>query len=182
MLKGEPMKKLYLAAGLCAVSLAAAASAEKPTGRELRQTSWGKPGVSLEEYRIDAGICAWRATNLDISGTKAARTMVKASQALDHMTYVGVVTFTDGVARAVGSAINMRNVEDRFRVDEQFDAIADVQYDALYQCLNDRGYRRFQLTEDQVRRLRKLRAGSLKRHIFLHQLGSNPAVLAQQAL
>ena len=174
----------YVAVGLVALSLAGAASAEKPSSRELRQTSWGKPGVSLEEYRMDAGICAWRATNIDIADTEPAKVMVKASRALDHPSYT-ILSYTNVGGThmtGAGTALDMRNVEDRFRVDKQFDAVADMQYDALYACLKARGYRKFQLTDDQVKQLRRLRQGTLKRHLYLHQLASDPAVLSRQAL
>lgn len=177
------MNRLCLATGLLALSLASAASAEKPSSRELRETSWGKPGVSLEQYRMDAGICAWQATNMDISHSKPAKTMVKASQALEHQTHwIGMVTSVNGASSMAGAAISMRNVEDRFRVDKQFEEVADMQYDALHRCLRERGYTRFQLTAEQAKRLRKLRSGTMKRHLYMHSLGSNPVIVASQAL
>ena len=164
----------HLLTGLAAFAIANAAAAEAPSRKELRQTSWGKPGISFEQYRIDAGICAWRATNMDVADTEAARMMVKASRALDHIATAGV--------DQIGAAIDMRRVEDGFRVDRQFDAIGELQYDALYACLEDRGYRRFRLTEDQARQLRKLKSGSLKRHAYLHRLASDAAVVNRQAI
>lgn len=173
----------HIAAGLVALSLAGTAGAEAPTEKELRQTSWGKPGVSLEDYRVDAGVCAWRATNMDIAGTEPAKTMVKASRALGHeglalMSY----TTSEGQHQVVGAAIGMRNVVDRYRVDKQIDAVADMQYDALFGCLESRGYRRFQLTDEQARRLRKFKRGSLERHVYLHRLASDAEVVTRQAL
>ena len=48
------------------------------------ETSWGKAGVSLTQYRLDGGVCAARAITLDISGTPAAQRMVLASRAIDN--------------------------------------------------------------------------------------------------
>ena len=173
----------HLAAGFIAFSLVTAANAQAPTSKELKRTSWGKPGVSFEDYRMDAGICAWRATNKDIADTEAAKTMVKASRALDHQSSTMLsYTNTAGVHTIGGVGIDSRNVIDRYRVDKQFDAIEDIQYQALFDCLEERGYRRFQLTDEQAKALRKFKAGSLQRHSYLYSLASDSEVLEKQAL
>jgi hypothetical protein len=48
------------------------------------------------------------------------------------------------------------------------------------QCLMQRGYSKFRLTDEQRKRLSKLRAGSDERRAYLYGLASDPAVLQSQ--
>jgi hypothetical protein len=53
---------------------------------------------------------------------------------------------------------------------------------AVEQCLQDRGYQKFQLTAAQGAHLETLLEGSSERRLYLHSLASDPAVLAAQGL
>jgi hypothetical protein len=174
-----------------AAGLATAAGARAPSRAVLQQTSWGKAGVSLADYRADAADCAREAVNLDISNTAAAKHMVAASRAIDTAysgawMYApaagGVGMWSGGVGIWSGVGHDVQQVIHAYRVDQQFAEIADLQYRTLDTCLAGRGYHRFRLTADQEARLHRLREGSAERRAYLHSLGSDPEVLSRQAL
>lgn len=171
----------------CLVSATVAAS-PKP-----RDSSWGKPGVAYDDYRNDAVECARLAAGMDVADTDAAQTLVAASRELEQISdVIGIEasgaslrdpTGDPQAALSVAAAANTyQRAMDRYRPDKQFDAIRDLQYQALESCLSQRGYVRFQLTKEQRSQLRKMKRGSNERRTFLHRLASDPAVLSRQRM
>ncbi|MBN8807828.1 MAG: hypothetical protein J0I47_06285 [Sphingomonas sp.] len=146
--------------------------------------SWGRAGVSLEQYRRDAIECGRQGYYLDIAQTDDAKAFVRASRQLDDASQ-SVSTALPG-DNPVDSAVNQANRLERIRASIQPDRriahLQTVMQSAVDQCLVSRGYARFQLTEDQSRRLAKLPQGSPERRSFLYALASDPAVLKAQAL
>jgi hypothetical protein len=145
--------------------------------------SWGKAGVSMTQYRLDAGVCAARAISKDVSATPAAERMVLASRALDNAYAMAWMYYPS--ASQGGMMGNpwreVQNVSRAFRVEDNIAEIRNLQYDTLAACLTELGYVRFRLTDAQRDRLRHLPLGSAKRRAFLHALASDPAVLVRQA-
>jgi hypothetical protein len=135
--------------------------------------SWGKAGVSLEQYRADAVMCGRKAYYLDVSKTEAAQALVKASDRIESlMMGGGSNTNLDPIVMAVQGA----------RPEQRFREIAALQKSTVATCLTDLGYVRFRLTEDQREHLEKLRAGTPERHAYLHGLASDPKILSTQAI
>lgn len=128
--------------------------------------SWGKSGVSLEQYWIDSAECAHLAADTDLTGTDPARALVIASRMIDNQNGVGDV---QGALRIAAPEI-------------QWQRAATILQAALDACLVDRGYVKFRLTDEQYRALKRLEAGTLERRMYLHSLASDPAVLASQSL
>lgn len=153
------MRGCFALAAIVAVGLAAPAMAAS-------DISWGKPGVSLGDYRADAIACARQAVATDVSHTEAARILARASDRIQY-----ALTPWD-VANDVAAA----------RPERQFQEVSDIQHKVLADCLTEHGYRRFQLTKAQRKHLAKLPVGSYERRIYLHDLGSDPKVLAAQAV
>jgi hypothetical protein len=173
-----------LAVTLTAVSLATLAGAQIQPRPAPTDTSWGKAGVTLEDYRTDAILCARHAANLDISGTEAAQTLVDATRAIDNAASAGWLTAPSATDRATSMSPNLDlgRTMAAYRVERQFGDISDLQYETLATCLGQLGYRRFRLTGEQRRRLRRLEHGSDERRAYLHSLASNPEVLSRQGL
>ena len=189
------MKRMGLSIMCIAAGLATAAGAQPPSRSALHHMSWGKAGVSLEDYRADAADCAREAVNLDISNTDAAKTLVAASRAIDtayssawmyapaaSISFPGVGSSGSGGMWGGGGGHDVQQLIHAYRIDEQFAGIADLQYRTLDTCLAGRGYHQFRLTADQEARLHHLRRGSAERRAYLHSLGSDPEVVARQAL
>jgi hypothetical protein len=128
------------------------------------QTSWGKEGVSLEDYWIDSGQCSLRAYGVDLTGTAPARALIIASRMAENP-----ATLEDAQR-----AMQFANPE------LQWDRAAKIMETELEMCLVERGYVKFRLTDRQADELEHLEKGSLERRRYLHSLASDPAVLAAQ--
>ena len=158
----------FLIATLCLAGMSAPAFAALAP-----RDSWGKAGVSLDQYRADAVMCGRRGYYLDVSKTSAAQTLVKASSQIENlMMGGGSNTGLDPIVMAVQGA----------RPEQQFRAIATLQKTTVETCLSDLGYVRFRLTDAQRDQLEKLRAGTPERHAYLHSLASDPKILSTQHL
>jgi len=176
--------RLPFAASILFATLATTALAGPPTHSELRSTSWGKPGVSLADYRADAIACATDAVNLDIARTEVGQRLVTQQKAVEKLSqelwmwapaqssgYRGAYTPTAAIIRAhiPGGPVT-------------FDDISGIQYGALDRCLIGKGYQQFKLTAGQIETLRHLKRGSDERRYYLHSLASDPQVMKRQGL
>lgn len=176
------MRRLAAAILLTAAALATSAPGQpRPAPTD---TSWGKPGITLDDYRTDAILCARHAVNRDISDTDAARTMVAASQAVDNAAAGAWFTAPSPTNQTptMSPNLDINRTASTYRPDRQFRAISDLQYATLADCLRQLGYRQFRLTAEQQRELRRLRRGSDERRAYLHSLASSPEVLDRQGL
>lgn len=129
------------------------------------QKSWGKADVSLEQYWIDSAECAHFAAETDLEGSDPARALVIASRMIDNQGAFDI----QGALRIAAPEI-------------QWQRAASIMQGNLDACLTERGYVKFELTDSQYKRLRKLEAGSLERREYLHSLASDPEILAAQSL
>lgn len=162
------MRRIRATAALaCTLALTLAGSpASAGRVRPEHQTSWGKAGVSLEQYWVDASVCGHEAAAMDLSDTPPAKALVLASRMIDNQTGYGDVE----------QAMRFAHPE------VQWDRAGTIMRHELERCLTERGYAKFKLTKDQARRLKTLAPGSFERRKYLHELASDPAVLADQAV
>ncbi len=161
-----------------ALSLAGAASAA-----EAPRSSWGRAGVGFDRYRADAIECGRAGLGTDIADLDAVKTLATASRQIDTLLQNQQSAVTpDGTLDPVAMntaqqvARTVEGADPRARYKE----VRAVLMSTVERCLTDRGYVRFDLTPDQRRQLRGLKAGSPERHAFLHALASDPDILAQQ--
>ena len=70
----------------------------------------------------------------------------------------------------------------RINPEVQWNRAATIMRQALEGCLAERGYVKFELTDEQYDMLRELQVGSLERRMYLHRLASDPEILAAQGL
>jgi hypothetical protein len=174
------MRHLF-AVALSALMASTAAASPAP------EDSWGKPGVSLTQYRQDSIDCAVQGYNLDISKTEDAKEFVRASRELDSLPG-GLIATSTATGPASANSVNVmsdwagmqQHIIESIRPEERFKSIKQMQLARIDECLVDRGYSKFRLTDDQRRRLRKLKFGSDERRVYLYRLASSPAVLATQ--
>ena len=171
---------------LCLPVLAAAALAATAAEARTRDiaTSWGKPGVEMTQYRLDAGVCAAHATNTDLRGTPQAQTLVKASRLLDNA-YETASMYNPPAAGGIlmGTPwVEVARIHRSLRVGQTLGEVRANLTEVLHGCLEERGYRRFALTDQQRKRVKKLGLGSKKRRAYLHSLARDPEVLARQGL
>jgi hypothetical protein len=166
--------------------LAGAAAAAAP------QTSWGKAGVSFDDYRSDATFCLRQAAATDLTGTEPANALVAASRRLatgesnDYTPSIGGANsnspaiITGGFDPIIEAANRMQRERMAARPDLRIRQAHDILQRRLDHCLAGRGYRRFRLTADQRGRLRHFPERAAERQTYLYSLASDPQVLAAQ--
>ena len=157
-------------AGAALLSLSTSADARKITAGH--QKSWGKEGVTLEQYAADSSECAREAAEMDLSGTAPAQALVLASRLYETWWdphYNPPLVGFSGIARIASPRV-------------QWNRAATIMQHELEACLTARGYVKFELTDDQYAMLRHLERGSDERRVYLHSLASDPDVLATQTL
>ena len=162
---------------LLAAGLGTAAAARRPA------LSWGKPGVSYEQYRADATICLREAAGTDLTGTEPANALVLASRRIETAL---TNDFTPMVGGGFDPLITFANAVQQQRIaarpDLRIRQARDILQARLDHCLEEHGYRRFQLTDAQRRRLNHFDMRQPERQVYLHSLASDPQVLASQAV
>ena len=153
----------YAIAFAAALAIGAAASAaHRPA------LSWGKPGVSYETYRADATACLRAAAATDLTGTEPAQALVLASRR--------VATAAAADPWSVAAAI------DAARPDLRIHQARDIMQARLDHCLEEHGYRRFQLTDEQRRQRDHFNMRQDERQLYMDSLASDPRILASQAV
>lgn len=167
--------------------------------------SWGKAGISFEQYRGDAIACARQGANLDVSHTDAAAVLIDASRKIDTITENGVpdsgnqqsdifpsagaaagstldVSYNPGMARSLELSHRYGEVLAAARPEKQIHDVGVLMRSTVAQCLTEAGYHRFRLTAEQTRHLARLRRGSDARQRYLYTLASDPQVLREQVI
>jgi hypothetical protein len=163
-------------------------------------TAWGKQGVSMLDYRTDAGQCALIAVTYDkdlndsnsaggVSGqnstapTQAPTGSTVASGTMPGMggTVASSSAIVAGGANRDAGAVDLANRAAMQQQNREMRA-QRARNDALKFCLANRGYTEFALTREQRAQLEKLPQGSDQRREYLYRLGTDPQVLASQAL
>lgn len=144
--------------------------------------SWGKPGVSFDDYRSDSIAC----------GKQGATTSMKGRREFD-----GVVLGLDrqdmdmDIDRSLPPSLTQEDQTQKLardyalnaaksRAEPRIKALQTFLEEKVAACLSDKGYVRFSLTPAQAAGLGQYKKGSEARFRFLHALASNNAVVQQQ--
>lgn len=163
-------------------------------------TAWGKQGVSMLDYRTDAGQCALIAVTYDkdlndannaggVGGqnsTVPTQAPTGSTVASGTMPGMGGTVATSSAILAGGANRDAGNVDiaNRAALQQQSREMQAqrARNDALKFCLANRGYTEFALTREQRTMLETLPQGSDQRREYLYHLGTDPQVLASQAV
>jgi hypothetical protein len=148
----------------------AVGSASAAASRQVPGESWGKTGVTLQQYRQDAADCTAQGYFLDISQTEDAKAFAEASRQLDSEVEMGPDPY------------RYQSIVHATRPDVRYQNIKSTLQATVDQCLAARGYSKFRLTEEQRHHLEKLKLGSDERRAYLYGLATDPAVLHGQKL
>ena len=160
------------------------------------ETSWGKAGVSLADYRADATRCLTLVEHMDLRGTEPANALASGTRRIDSIYAQAGGEFGGAgppvgqggpagqaaASNAVQPGSQVMNVVEFTRPQHRINQVRDLMRVAMDACLTELGYSRFRLTDAQREQLSHLRYGRPERHAFLHRLASDPAVLAAQAV
>lgn len=164
-------------------------------------TAWGKKDISMLDYRTDAGQCALIAVTYtpeqngaNTAGGISGQNPTPPPQGQSGSVVAGGVmpgvsgpNATSG-PRTLGTNTYRDNASADFvnraamQQSSQEMAAQRARAEALKSCLSNRGYTEFQLTREQRAALSKLPQGSDERREYLYRLGTDPDVLATQAV
>ena len=161
-----------------------------------QQTSWGKAGVSMTDYRIDAGQCQVIALQGDsvvdsrgiAGGIAGQNQQAPVGGGAEAAVASGGGGASAGAATPLGGSVYRDTVPDDMvvraanQVRAQELAQRRLVAQRLRSCLSSRGYREFRLTEEQRAHLATLPEASDERRAYLHRLGADSAVLEAQGL
>jgi hypothetical protein len=166
----------------CALALAAMAFAPTPAqAADAPRFAWGKAGVSYEQYRNEAYECAIVGLDTNIDNTEPVerlRTATRQLEALDNRQSVS--SSTDPVGAGINHAQDLARIRESARPEKQVKEVKKILFSAMQQCMAQRGYTRFALTEDQRDVIAQYKDGSQERRVLLHKLASDATVLEQQ--
>ena len=162
---------------LLAAGLATAASARRPA------TSWGKPGISYDEYRADATLCLREAAGTDLTGTEPANALALASRRIETLLTGDFAPMEGGGFDRILTTVNaVQQAKMGARPDYRIRQAHDILQERLDHCLEQHGYRRFQLTDAQRRQRDHFNRRQAERQLYLYSLASDPQVVAGQAV
>ena len=128
--------------------------------------SWGKPGVSFDQYRNDAVACATIGYFRDVSQDEPAKRFIRGFETADN-----------GLNQAGTPNLDVWiDSVQRVRPDRQKRDLHAIQVGDVERCLTDKGYRRVALTRAEEKTLARYPRGSEARHRYLHALAARGAV------
>src|SRR6187431_499509 len=132
MLKARAIASLVLGMSLLTFGSSAATAGRVSAGH---QKSWGKDGVSLEQYWADSAECAHAAADIDLEGTKPAKALV-------FWTRLGNGNMPPNNYADIDMSV-------RINPEVQWNRAATIMRRELEGCLAERGYVKFELTDEQ---------------------------------
>ena len=148
---------------------------------EAPRFAWGKAGVSYDQYREEAYQCAMAGLETDIADTEPVERLRSATRQMEALEgRQGAGNSADPVAAGVRYAQDVEAVRNAARAEQQVEAVKKILFSAMQQCMIQRGYTRFALTEEQRGEIAKFEDGSQERRAFLHKLASDAAILEEQ--
>lgn len=180
----HPLLRVVAVACLLPSSLGAA---------KTEATSWGKPGVTIDQYRTDAVSCGRIGYYLDVSNTEAAHVFKDATGQLEAneaaqpsiamMAGSGPPEARRAAAMELNDIVNRSaHIVETTRPAKRIKDVGTLMQGRVDDCLKGRGYVHFRLTDAQRKHLAHLHLGSVDRHLYLYQLGTDPDVLKAQAM
>ena len=168
------------------LTLAAVLAATPAAAEPQPVDSWGRAEVDYDTYRNDSLECGLLGHYADISQTEQARMFERATrqlESIDNTNYVPPGASADQAAyAAAGQARSYEQARRSIRPEQRIKELKQGMVGLVEDCLRERGYVQFRLTDDQREMLSRLDRGSDERREFLYSLASNPEVLNAQAL
>lgn len=177
----------------CAVAVACLLSLPLAAAR-TEATSWGKPGVSIDQYRTDSITCGRAGYYTDVSDTEAAHVFKDATGQLeaneaDLSSPANAPLPGESASETIRKQAAIANIVARSgaivantRPTERMKQVSTLMQGKVEDCLKSRGYVHFRLTPAQRKHLAHLHLGSVERHTYLYQLATDPDVLKAQAM
>jgi hypothetical protein len=166
----------------CTLALAAIAFAPTPAqAADAPKFAWGQAGVSYDQYRNEAYDCAMFGLDTNIENSEPVERLRSATRQLEALdARQSVANSADPVAAGIRHAQDVEAVRNSAHAEQQLKEVKKILFSAMQQCMVQRGYTRFALTEDQRAEIARFKDSSQERRALLHKLASDPAVVEQQ--
>jgi hypothetical protein len=146
--------------------------------------AWGKAGISYDQYRDEAYDCAMVGLETDVSDTEPVEALRSATRQMEALeSRQAAATSSDPAAAAAAGVRHAQEVEavrNSARAEQQVEEVKRIVFSTIQQCMIERGYTRFALTEEQRREIEQFDDGSPERRVALYQLASDAAILEAQ--
>ena len=168
---------------LSAFALAAIALTTAPAhaADDAPRFAWGKAGVGYDQYRSEAYECALDGLSIDVANTEPVERLRSASRQMEALDgRQNTASAADPIAAGVRYAQDVEAVRNSARAEQQVEAVKQIMFSAMQQCMIKHGYTRFALTEEQRAELARFEDGTQERRTLLHKLSSDAAVLEAQ--
>src|SRR6478752_5768607 len=131
------------------------------TATPLQVDSWGRAGVAYETYRNDSLECGLLGYNADVSQTEQAQAFVTATRQFEA---IDNPNFSAGSPDlAIEQARRYEQVRRSIRPEKRMDELKQGMVGVVEECLRERGYVQFRLTDEQRETLSHLDRGSEER-------------------
>ncbi len=144
--------------GIMLASSGAAQAADRPPIE-----SWGKPGVTFDQYRADSVECAKIGYFRDVSQDEPAKRFVRGFETADRL-----MNFPSPADSGDDWMLSVR----RMQPDRQKRLLQAIQVGDVERCLTGKGYRKFTLTAGEAKMLKRYPRGSEARHHYLYTLAA----------
>ena len=168
--------------GNCAFAIAAAFACSTAQAADAPKFAWGKAGVGYDQYRNEAYECAIVGLDTNIENSEPVERLRSATRQLEALDarQGGVASSSDPAAAGIRHAQDLAAIRESARAERQVKEVKKILFSAMQQCMVQRGYTRFALTEDQRRQYAGFNDDSTERRVYLHKLASDAAILEQQ--
>jgi hypothetical protein len=144
--------------GIMLASSGAAQAADRPPIE-----SWGKSGVTFDQYRADSVECAKIGYFRDVSQDEPAKRFIRGFETADRL-----MNFPSPADGGDDWMLSVR----RTQPDRQKRLLHGIQVGDVERCLGSKGYQKFSLTAGEAKMLAAYPRGSEARHRYLHTLAA----------
>lgn len=175
--------KSVSARATCPVMIAALfVGAATAQAGEAPKFAWGKAGVAYQQYRDEAYDCAMVGLDSNIDKTAPVETLRSASRQLEALDgrLQSMAGASNPAAAGMNYAADTQAIQASARPEKQIDAIKQIIFPVIQQCMIKRGYTRFALTEDQRAHLSTFKDKSDERRTYLYTLASDGDIVEKQ--
>jgi hypothetical protein len=138
--------------------------------------SWGKAGVSYEQYRADVLECGTAGLNTKIDDTAPVAELRKGTRQLEDVDN----RMSSQQGDMANNIAERQAIERSIQPGQQVLRIKEIMFETIRQCMIDHQYVRFALTDQQQAEYRKVSGGPANRAKYIHSLASDPAILESQ--
>lgn len=161
------------------LAVAAFAAAPAQAADEAPRHAWGKAGVSYDQYRDDAYVCAEYGLNIDVSDTEAVAELRSATRRMEAAdSQFSSSASADPMEAGIRHAQEAAAIRAAARPERQVQAVKEIIFAATQRCMAELGYTQFALTEEQRSEMAVMK--KRERRVYLHRLASDGAILERQ--